>query len=79
MSSHLLFREAYHQEINDEREHLRTQRAKGVTARVELPGLYRSRRVCDLSDSQIEDIALRQAERTICEVIHKHNDERLAD
>lgn len=75
--AHLNFRDAYHQAFRDEVEHLLGLRRNGATARLELPGLYRSRAIRDLTDRQIESIALRQAERTICEVIHKHKDERL--
>lgn len=79
MAERLRFRDAYHQEFRDEREHLLTERAKGNFARVWLPGLHKSRPIRDLTDSQIDDIAWRQAEVTICEVIHKHNDERIED
>lgn len=77
--AHLHFRDAYHQAQRDEIEHLRRLRSLGDTGRVELPGIYKSRAIRDLTDAQIDAIALATAERTIHAVIHQHNDERIPD
>ena len=80
MPRHLLYRHAYHEAIAREREQLKVWRADPlVTMRVGLPGLHRMRAVRDLTDAQIESVALQIAEQTINELIHKHGDERLLE
>ena len=77
---HLLYRHAYHEAIARERAQFREWRDDPLcTMRVPLPGLNKTRPVRDLTDSQIESVALAIAERTINELIHKHGDERLLE
>lgn len=84
MSSELNWRRGYHDHIDREIRQLKAWRddpdsCPPTEKRQELPGLYRTRAVFDLTDSQIESIARRNAEVTIHRVIHIHGHERKQD
>lgn len=56
------WRNSYQQEVRDQRDELRTLRRSGSSRELDIPGEVRRVKAYNLSDSDIDNIAYRQAE-----------------